>query len=132
MICEAWEGLTIDGRFPLLERLDGGANRCVFLTVRQGTSTANIRLLVAGKIEQDKYLAQWEAARALSHASLTQITETGRSTIHGSDVVYVVMEKTEMLLSGIIPETRLAPARVKEILDPILDALTFLHESGQA
>ena len=130
MICEAWEGLTVDGRFPLLERLDGGAGRCLFLTVRQGTHTAGIRLVVADRAEQDQYLTKWETAKALPHPFLLQMMETGRSAIRGADLAYVVMEKVEALLSGIIPDKEPSPAKAKSILDPIVDALVFVHGKG--
>lgn len=130
MICEAWEGLTVDGKFPLLERLDGGPDRCLFLTVRQGIHTAGIRVLVADTEVQNAYLARWEAVRSLSHPSLVQIMETGRSSIRDSDLVYVVTPKPEKFFSGIIRNKALYPARVKEILEPIVNALSFLHEKG--
>lgn len=132
MICEKWEGLTVDGRFPLLEWLSGWADRCVFLTVRQGTQKANIKLIMAGGAEAGAHLARWESARALSHPSLVQMMETGRYTIDGSDVVFVLTEKTESILSGIIPRKALDAATVKEILGPVVDALAFLHGKGLA
>ena len=54
-ICEGWEGRTIDGKFPLLEWLGGWAEQCVFLTVRQGMQTANIKLIVASGKEAEGY-----------------------------------------------------------------------------
>lgn len=130
MICETWEGLTVDGKFPLLERLDGGSQRCVFLTVRQGINTAGIRLVVADRAVQDSYLARWEGAKTLSCPSLLQLMESGRSSVRGSELAYVVVEKTETVLSGIIPGRALAPAKVKETLDPIVTALAYLHDKG--
>ena len=132
MICEAWEGLTVDGKFPLLERLLGGRGRCIFLTVRQGINTAGIRLVVADSADQDKYLAKWDVARALSHPSLTQVMETGRSSIRGSELAYVVVEKPDAFLSEFIPSKSLSPARAKQILKPIVDALTYVHGKGIA
>src|ERR1700759_3544297 len=130
MICEAWEGLTVDGKFPLLERLLGGRGRCIFLTVRQGINTAGIRLVVADGSEQTKYLASWDAAKELSHPYLKQLMETGRSSVRGSDLVYAVMEKPDAFLSEFIPSKALSPARAKGILLPIVEALQFAHGKG--
>ena len=78
MICEGWEGLTVDGKFPLLEWLGGWADRCVFLTVRQAPHTANIKLIQASGEDAAACVARWEAAKALPHPCLVEMMETGR------------------------------------------------------
>lgn len=130
MICEGWEGLTVDGRFPLLEWLGGWADRCVFLTVRQSTHTANIKLIQASGADADACVARWEAAKALPHPCLVEMMETGRYRLTDSDVAYVVSEKAETFLSAIVPLKALDPAKVKEILVPVVDALAFVHDKG--
>lgn len=132
MVCEGWEGNTVDGRFPLLEWVGGWADFCVFLTVRQRTQKANIKLILASGDDAEAHLANWEVARTLSHPFLVQLMESGRYTIQDSDVVYLVTEKTDAFLSGVIPRKALDPADVKIIFDPILDALSFLHGKGLA
>ncbi|MBS1804100.1 MAG: hypothetical protein JST28_12085 [Acidobacteria bacterium] len=130
MICEGWEGLTVDGRFPLLEWLGGWADRCVFLTVRQSTHTANIKLIQASGADADACVAKWEAAKALPHPCLVEMMETGHYRLGDTDVAYVVTEKADTFLSGIIPRKALDAAKAKEILSPVVDALAFVHESG--
>src|SRR4051812_36992874 len=130
MICEGWEGLTVDGRFPLLEWLGGWADRCVFLTVRQSTHTANIKLIQASGADADACVARWEAAKTLPHPCLVEMMETGRYRLNDTDVAYVVSEKAETFLSGIVPRKALAPAKLTEILLPVVDALAFVHENG--
>src|SRR5271165_668482 len=94
-----WEGLVVDGTFALLEWLGGNEDRGVFLTVRQGTQRAAIKLIAATGAAADEYLAQWKAARALSHPFLTPVLESGRSSIAGTDLVYVITELAEGSLS---------------------------------
>ena len=130
MICEGWEGLTVDGRFPLLEWLGGWADRCVFLTVRQSTHTANIKLIQASGADADACVAKWEAAKALPHPCLVEMMETGHYRLGDTDVAYVVTEKADTFLSGIVPRKALDAAKAKEILTPVVDALAFVHESG--
>jgi len=130
MICEGWEGLTVDGRFPLLEWLGGWADRCVFLTVRQSTHTANIKLIQASGADADACIAKWEAAKTLPHPCLVQMMETGSYRLNGTDVAYVLSEKADTFLSGIVPRKALDAAKVKEILAPVVDALAFVHENG--
>src|SRR3569833_194923 len=130
MICEGWEGLTVDGKFPLLEWLGGWADRCVFLTVRQSTHTANIKLIQASGADADAGIAKWEAAKTLPHPCLVQMMETGSYRLNGTDVAYVLSEKADTFLSGIVPRKALDAAKVKEILAPVVDALAFVHENG--
>lgn len=130
MICESWEGSTIDGKFPLLEWLGGWADHCVFLTVRQGTQRANIKLTSASGAEADAHLAYWETAKTLSHPCLLQLMESGRYTIQGTEVVYVITEKADNFLSALIPRKALDAPEVKQFLEPVADALMFLHEKG--
>jgi protein kinase-like protein len=130
MICEGWEGLTVDGRFPLLEWLGGWADRCVFLTVRQSTHTANIKLIQASGADAEACVAKWEAAKTLPHPCLVQMMETGSYRLNGTDVAYVLSEKADTFLSGIVPRKALDGAKVKEILSPVVDALAFVHENG--
>jgi outer membrane biosynthesis protein TonB len=129
-ICEQWEGRTVDGKFPLLEWLGGSADRGVFLTVRQGIQTANIKLILAAGADADAYMAQWEAAKTLSHPDLVQVMETGRFAIDGKDLVYVVTERAEGVLSGIIPRKTLDPGKARGIFSPVVDALSYVHEKG--
>src|SRR5579863_9423075 len=99
-----WEGLVVDGTFALLEWLGGNEARGVFLTVRQGTQRAAIKLIAASGAAANEYLAHWTEARALSHPSLTPVLETGRSVIAGTEMVYVVTELAQGSLSKEIQE----------------------------
>ena len=130
MVCEGWEGLTIDGKFPLLEWLGGWADRCVFLTVGQSTHTANIKLIQASGADAESCVARWEEAKALQHPRLLEMMETGRYRLNETDVAYVVTEKADTFLSAIVPRTALDSAKVHEILSPVVDALSFVHQNG--
>lgn len=129
MICQGWEGRTVDGKFPLLESLGGSADECVFLTIRQGIQTASIKLIRANGADADAYLARCDSAKALSHRFLLHIMDTGRDTIEGTALVYVVTERTEGTLSG-IPRNALDATKVRGFLEPIVDALAFIHDKG--
>jgi TonB family protein len=125
-----WEGLVVDGTFALLEWLGGNEERGVFLTVRHGTQRAAIKLIAASGAAANEYLAQWTAARSLSHPSLTPMLETGRSTIAGTEMVYVVTELAQGSLSKTIQEHAVRAEEAKEFFDPVLDALLYLHGKG--
>ena len=130
MVCEGWEGQTVDGKFPLLEWLGGWTDRCVFLTVLQSTYRANIRLILASGTDAEAYLSKWDTAKRLSHPSLVRLLETGRHTIDGSDVVYVVSEKADAFLSGTVPRKAIDAAEAVQIFHPVVDALSYVHRNG--
>jgi serine/threonine protein kinase len=129
-IREDWEGRTVDGQFALLEWLGGSEDHGVFLTIRQGAERAVIKLIVAEGADADAYLAQWEAARTLSHPHLMPVFETGRFEIEGVPVVYVLTEHAEKVLSNFLPERALHAHEAKDFIEPVLDALSYLHANG--
>jgi TonB family protein len=50
--------------------------------------------------------------------------------MEGSNIVYLTMELAEEDLSQILPQRALAPVEVADLLPPLLDALSYLHENG--
>jgi serine/threonine protein kinase len=129
-IREDWEGRTVDGKFALLEWLGGSADHGVFLTLRQGAQRAVIKLIVAEGADADAYLAQWEVARTLSHPHLMPLLETGRFEIEGVPLVYVLTEHAERVLSKFLSERALHAHEAKDLIEPVLDALSYLHAHG--
>jgi serine/threonine protein kinase len=125
-----WVGRTVDLRFALLEWLGGSPKRGVFLTVRQGLQRAVIKLTVATGADTDACLTQWEAAKGLSHPHLMPIFETGRYTIDGTETVYIVTEHADDDLAQIVSDRALDAHAAREMLNPVLDALSYLHEKG--
>jgi TonB family protein len=71
-------------------------------------------------------LSTWKEA-SLSHVHLVPILHFGRAEIDGAPIAYVVTEFAEEVLSQIIPERPLAPEEAREMLEPVLDALSYLH-----
>jgi TonB family protein len=126
-IFEELEGRTVDGEFPLLERLGGSADSGVFLTVRRGVQRSVIKLTRAEGVDVDAFRAHWEVAKNLSHPHLLKVHEAGRRSIDGIDLLYVVTEPADEVLSHVIEERALDPAEARETLTSILDALNFLH-----
>ena len=126
---KSWEGRVVDGKFPLRQWLGGTDNSAVFLTERAGTKAA-IKLMESEGSDADRELARLRAAAKLSHPNLISSFEVGRSRIDGTNVAYVVMEFAEEDLSQILPQRPLTAAEVSEMLPPLLDALSYLHEKG--
>jgi TonB family protein len=127
-----WVGRVIDGRFTLLQWLGGSEGSGVFLTELLGdrTQKAAIKLFPAAPLESEACLAVWAATATLSHPHLMNLIHAGRCQIDNDPLLYAVTEYAEEDLSQILPERPLTPTEAREMLDPVLDALSYLHQRG--
>ena len=126
------EGQSIDGVFPLLRYLGGGAASAVFLTEYGETNPrrAAIKLMAAGAVEADRQLSAWEAASALSHPHLIQILAGGQCRLEDESYIYVVTEYADENLSQVLSDRVLTPEEARGMLGPVADALGYLHGKG--
>ena len=131
---ERWRGRTVGERFPLKTYVGGSEDSAVFLTTMSGVAGESketaIRLILADGLDAEKQLRQWKAAGELKHPNLIRIYEAGRSELDGVKLIYVIEEYAEENLAQILPERALAPAEAREMLQPVLRALQFLHDRG--
>jgi TonB family protein len=129
-----WVGRVIDGRFPLLEWLGNTEQAGVFRTELKGPQPqrAVIRLVASEPQYAETQLSQWKQAAALSHPHLMRVFETGRAEVGGIGLLYLVTEFAEESLAQVIPQRPLSASEAREMLDPVLDALSYLHGQGLA
>lgn len=125
-----WEGRVVEGRFPLLEWLEGTETSCSFFTVLQGLQEAIIHLILADGAEADACVAQWDFAMALSHPHLIKALAAGRSVLHGRELAYLVTERSYSNLEKIVQSRALKADSARETFVPVLNALSYLHEHG--
>lgn len=127
-----WEGQIVNGTFLLRQYVGGSANSAVFLTERRGREPqrAVIKLIPADPATAGVQLARWEATAKLSHPHLLRLFESGSCQLDKVVLLYVVMEYAEDNLAQILPHRALTPAEVRDLLEPALDALTFIHGKG--
>jgi len=124
-----WEGQIIAGKFELHAYLGGSENASVFESEREGQQVA-IKLIRANETEARDHLVRWAQIATLSHPHLVRLFETGRCRIGDADFVYAVMERADETLAEILPQRSLTPTEVGELLPPVLNALTYLHNQG--
>jgi TonB family protein len=126
-----WEGQVVNGEFHLRQYLGGDENSAVFLTEygEQGLQAA-IKLVPARLENAEFQLSQWGLAAKLSHPHLIRIFQMGRCQLGDMALLYVVMEDAEEDLSQILPQRALTPAEAREMLEPVLDALAYVHGQG--
>jgi serine/threonine-protein kinase len=127
-----WIGRVVDGRFTLLQWLGGSELSAVFLTELpgEGSRKAAIKLIPAHAADAEARLVGWAAASTLSHPHLLRIYHFGRCQIGAVPLLYEVTEYADEILSQILLERPLTPAEAGEMLDPLLDALSYLHGKG--
>jgi serine/threonine-protein kinase len=126
-----WEGQAVNGEFHLQQYLGGGETSAVFLTEygELEPQKAAIKLLPAQE-ESEVQLAQWELAAKLSHPHLIKLFQIGRCQLGDMGLLYVVMEYADDDLSQILSQRPITPAEAREMLEPVLDALAYVHGQG--
>jgi TonB family protein len=124
-----WEGLIIDGVFPLRRYLGRSDHSVVFLTEHgaHNLPDAAIKLIPADPVLAEAQLSRWTIAGALSHPHLIRIFGSGRCWLGGHPFLYVVMEYADQTLAQLLPHRALTPEEARELLLPTLEALAFLH-----
>jgi TonB family protein len=130
------EGQVIDG-FPLRQYLGGGEDQAVFLTEYAGEvpRKAVIKLTHADPESTENHLRRWRLAAELSHPNLMRLFERGTWQLNPGQLnkvplLYLVMEYADEDLSQVIPERPLTVEEAKDVLEPALSALAYLHSSG--
>ena len=133
-VWKQWEGQLADGRFPLRRYLGESDRGPVFLTESGGPEPQReaIKLTAADPQTTDAQMARWTKASSLSHPHLLRIFGTGRCEAGGARMIYAVMECADENLSQVVPVRALTETEAREMLRPVLEALTYLHGKGLA
>jgi len=134
---ETWkqlEGQVVNGEFYLRQYLGGSDQSAVFLTELSEPEArkAAIKLVPSDPANAELYLSRLMRAMKLSHPHLMKIYQVGRCQVGQRKQFYIVMECAEEDLSQILPERPLTPGEARQMLEPILDALAYLHGEGFA
>ncbi|HTX77277.1 MAG TPA: TonB family protein [Terracidiphilus sp.] len=126
------EGRVIDGRFRLLRRLGGTESSGVYLTLVAGDPphSAAIKLLSADGVDGEARGKLWTAATTLSHPNLMRLLHFGQCEIGGAKLFYTVEDYAPEILSEVLEGRSLTAGEAREMLSPILSALSYLHARG--
>lgn len=127
-----WEGQQIDGKFLLRQCLAGTEFNAVFLTELPDSpgQKAVLKLVAAGSPAAEEQLGLWKRAAHLNHPNLLTIFDAGRCRMEDLSFIYAVMEYAEENLGEILPQRALTADEVRDVLDPTLDVLVYLHGKG--
>ena len=127
-----WVGRTIDGKYPLRQRLGGSEWSGVFLTELPGQpdQKAVLKLIPADDTDTLGKNAAWATVKSLSHPHLMRLLDSGRCEMDAARYLYFVTEFAGENLAEILPERPLTAAETSEMLPSVLDALAYLHANG--
>ena len=132
-IRKEWEGLPPSTESsPSSEWLGGTEDHGVFLTIRLGSMKAALKLIRAEGEEADAYLRPVGSDQKLpAHPSDARSTSSAAASLQGANLVYVLTEHADRVLSQFIQQRALAPDEARDIpSSPILNALSHLHSNG--
>jgi len=127
-----WEGQVVNGEFHLRRYLGGSEHSAVFLTehAERALQKAAIKLIPTDPENAEAQLSRWRLAAKLTHPHLIRLFQMGRCQLSNMGMLYVVMEYAEEDLSQILPHRPLTPAEARDMLEPTLDALAYVHGKG--
>jgi TonB family protein len=127
-----WEGRVVNGEFHLQKYLSSSGHGAVFLTAYrgQGPQPAVIKLIPADAATAESQFSRWRLAEGLSHPHLLRVLHKGRCQLGATEMVFLVTEYADENLAQIIPERPLTPDEAQQMLEPLLDALSYLHHQG--
>ena len=126
------EGQIIDRTYRLQQLLDGDETHAVFLAEYGGrdAKTAAMKVVLADASAAEAQLRRWNQAAKLSHPNLVSLLATGQCQLSERTAVYALMDYAEEDLSKVLPHRPLSVEEAREVLEPTLSALGYLHAKG--
>ena len=129
-IWQQWERRIVNARFPLLQYLGGSRYSAFYLTDFNGTKAA-LKLIPVGTPRASAQVACWKTASRLSHPNLLRIHDAGLwHADQEQDMYFAVMEYCDESLADLLRQRQLSPAEARDVLNPTLGVLKYLHSHG--
>lgn len=124
-----WQGHIVNGTYRIGRYLGGSDHSGVFLTLigQQQPLEVALKLIATDRAMSESQLADLRTAAGLGHPNLIRLLKTGRCELDGQAYLYIVMEYAEQSLAQILRNRPLTEDEAREMLVPMLNALTFLH-----
>ncbi len=128
------EGQYVENRFPLRQFLTSTRHSAIFLTeiAKPETLKAVVKFISADIPSPDEQLAVWNEAKHLDHPNIIRVLDCGRTQIAGLDILYIVMEYAEEDLSQLLKKRALTSTEARDLLNCLVQPLTYLHRKGLA
>ncbi len=124
-----YEGITVDGIFPLIKLLQSKGRSASFSTRNSKGSSTVIRLIEC-HLDDDKILASWDRIKTLNHPNILKVEDFGRVIIDDTSVVYAVTEPVDSSIEELMSQQRLAVPEIRKMAIGLVAALDTLHTHG--
>jgi hypothetical protein len=124
-----YEGVTIDGAFPLKKLLLPEGRSAFFSTTNSKGDPLFLRLIEC-HFDEEEILARWRSVEALGHPNFLRLERFGQLVIDGGTVVYTAFEKVDASLAEVLAQGRLSLADTLQLAASLISALEMLHING--
>ena len=124
-----YEGVTIDGAFPLQKLLLPEGRSAFFSTAGPKGEPTVVRLIEC-HFDEEEILARWRCVEALSHPNFLKFEHYGQTELDGRPVVYAVFEKVDANLAEVLDQGHLTVKDVAQLASSLVAALDVLHSHG--
>ena len=124
-----YEGVTIDGAFPLQKLLLPEGRSAFFSTAGPKGEPTVVRLIEC-HFDEEEILARWRCVEALSHPNFLKFEHYGQTELDGRPVVYAVLEKVDGNLAEGLDRGPLTLKDVAQLASSLVAALDVLHTHG--
>ena len=124
-----YEGVTIDGAFPLRKLLMPEGRSAFFSTVGTNGEPTVVRLIEC-HFDEKEILSRWRCVEALNHPNFLKFERFGQTELDGRPVVYAVFEKVDGNLAEVLDQGHLTVNDVSQLASSLVAALDVLHTHG--
>ena len=124
-----YEGVTIDGAFPLKKLLMPEGRSAFFSTAGVSGEPTVVRLIEC-HFDEEEILSRWRGVEALSHPNFLKFERYGQTQVDGRPVVYAVFEKVDGNLAEVLDQGVLTVTDVAQLASSLVSALEVLHTHG--
>ena len=128
-----FEGQVLLNKFPLQKLLGSTTYSAVFLTQSPPPEPKNIAVkFITPGAKTDLQVSVLQRAAKLSHPNLLHLLPGGRSKLADRDLVFTFIEYAAEDLGRSLPDRPLGEKEAREMLGPLLEALSYIHSKGFA
>lgn len=124
-----YEGITIDGAFPLTKLLRP-EGRSAFFSTANGDGVQTVIRLIEAHFDEDEILARWRGVAALNHPNALKLEEYGQVVLDETSLVYAVMEPIDANLEEVLSGQRLSLPEARQLATSLVSVLETLHSHG--
>ncbi len=124
-----YEGVTIDGAYPLKKLLMPEGRSAFYSTTGPNGESTVVRLIEC-HFDEEEILSRWRCVEALNHPNFLKFENFGQTEIDGRPVVYAVLEKVDGNLAEVLDQGTLSASDVEQLTSSLVAALDVLHTHG--